>query len=72
VFQVQGGFAFVRLDGREAPRLKSFEEATPEVSTAFQDAESKRLERDWMDRLRQKFPVVEHKEVLQNAFSETR
>jgi peptidyl-prolyl cis-trans isomerase SurA len=72
VFQVQGGFAFVRLDGREASRLKSFEEAAPEVSTAFQDAESKRLERDWMDRLRQKFPVVEHKEVLQNAFSETR
>jgi peptidyl-prolyl cis-trans isomerase SurA len=65
----KSGFSIVRLDGREPGRMKTYEEAGPEVSTAFQDYESKRLESDWVEQLRRDFPVVEHPEVLKSAFA---
>lgn len=68
-FFYRNGQAIVRLDGREAPRRKTFEEAAPEVSTSFQDYEAKRLENEWIDRLKTRFPVVEQKDVLQSAFA---
>jgi hypothetical protein len=52
--------------------VKTYEEAGPEVSTAFQDYESKRLEATWIEGLRRDFPVVEHPEVLQSAFAPVR
>lgn len=54
---------------KEAQRQKSFEEAGAELSTAFQDYESKRLEQEWIDRLRAQYPVVQHKELLPKAFT---
>lgn len=65
----KSGFSIVRLDGREPSRTKTFEEAGPEISTAYQDYESKRLESVWIDGLRRDFKVVEHPEVLQSAFA---
>jgi peptidyl-prolyl cis-trans isomerase SurA len=65
----KSGFSIVRLDGREPGRVKTYEEAGPEVSTAFQDYESKRLESAWIEGLRRDFPVVEHPEVLRSAFA---
>jgi peptidyl-prolyl cis-trans isomerase SurA len=65
----KSGFSIVRLDGREPGRVKTYEEAGPEVSTAFQDFESKRLESAWIEGLRRDFPVVEHPEVLRSAFA---
>jgi peptidyl-prolyl cis-trans isomerase SurA len=65
----KSGFSIVRFDGREAGRMKTYEEAGPEVSTAFQDYESKRLESVWVEQLRRDFPVVEHPEVLKSAFA---
>ncbi len=61
-------FSLVRLNKREPARQKTFEEAGGEVSSAFQEAESKRLETEWLQSLRQQYPVVEHKEVLKDAF----
>jgi peptidyl-prolyl cis-trans isomerase SurA len=69
-FSLKGNHVIVRLDGRDPARLKTFEEAGPEVSTAFQDYESKRIESLWLEGLRQKYPVVQHNEVLNNAFAE--
>ena len=43
--------AVYRLDGIEAPRAKSFEEARAEVISAYQD----RLERAWEARLRERY-----------------
>jgi hypothetical protein len=63
------GYSLVRLDRREPAREKSFEEAGAEVSSAFQDYESKRLETEWLGSIRQEHPVVVHKEVLKNAFA---
>jgi hypothetical protein len=67
-FPYRGTFSIVRLDRREPARQKTFEEAGGELSSAFQEAESKRLETEWLQSLRQRYPVVEHKEVLKNAF----
>jgi peptidyl-prolyl cis-trans isomerase SurA len=63
------GYSIVRLDRREPARQKTFEEAGAEVSSAFQDYESKRLETEWLGRIRQAYPVVVNKEVLKNAFT---
>jgi peptidyl-prolyl cis-trans isomerase SurA len=63
------GYCLLRLDAREPSRQKTFEEAGGEVSTSFQDFEAKRLEKEWIDGLRQRYPVVEQKEVLRNAFA---
>ncbi len=67
-FYYQNGYSLVRLEAREPARQKTFEEATPEVSTSFQDAESKRLEKEWMNGLKARFPVLEYKESLKDAF----
>ncbi len=68
-FPYRGMFSIVRLNNREPSRQKTFEEAGGEVSSAFQEAESKRLETEWMQGLRQRYPVVEHPEVLKDAFA---
>jgi peptidyl-prolyl cis-trans isomerase SurA len=63
--------SIVRKDGVEPSRQKEFEEAGAEVSSAFQEYESKRLESEWLTRVRQYAPVIEHKELLKNAFAKT-
>jgi hypothetical protein len=68
-FPFKGRTTIVHLLGREAARQKTYEEAAPEVSTAYQDYESKRLENEWIDGLRKQFPVTEHKELLKEAFA---
>jgi peptidyl-prolyl cis-trans isomerase SurA len=67
-FAFKGAHLLVRLNEREAARQKSFEEAGTEVSSAFQEYESKRLESAWIEHLRTLYPVVEYKEALQSAF----
>ncbi len=64
----QNGYSLVQLEAREPARQKTFEEATPEASTSFQDAESKRLEKEWITGLKTRFPVQENKEPLKDAF----
>jgi peptidyl-prolyl cis-trans isomerase SurA len=63
-----GVYAIVKLIAKEVARQKSFEEAGAEVSNAFQDYESKRLEKEWLDRIKQKYLVKQNRDVLQNAF----
>ena len=67
-FRYKSAFSIVRLQRKEPARQKTFEEAGTELSSAFQEYESKRLENVWLDGLRQTYPIVEHKEVLKNAF----
>jgi peptidyl-prolyl cis-trans isomerase SurA len=67
-FLYKGSYAIVRLNRKERAREKDFDEASTEVSSAFQEYESKRLESEWLDGLRKKYPVVEHKESLKRAF----
>jgi hypothetical protein len=64
-----GGFAIIKLFGSEPAREKTFEEAGAEVSNAYQEAESKRLEQEWLSRIRERHPVKQNRELLPNAFS---
>jgi hypothetical protein len=68
-FRYKNGVSVVRLLGNHPARQKTFEEAGTEVSSAFQEHESKRLEEEWLADLRARYPVVEHKEVLVGAFA---
>ena len=65
----RGTISIIRLNQREPARQKTFEEAGGELSGAFQEAESKRLETEWLQSLRQRYPVVEKKDVLKDAFA---
>jgi len=68
----KGNWMIVRLNAREPSRQKTYEEAGPEVSSAFQESESKRLESEWLDGLRKQHQVVERKELLKKAFGPER
>jgi peptidyl-prolyl cis-trans isomerase SurA len=63
-----GGYTIIKLIARETPRVKSFDEAGAEVSNAYQEYLSKQLEQQWLDRIRLKYPVIQYKEELRNAF----
>ena len=71
-FTNRGTHSIVRLNKREPRREKTFDEAGGELSSAFQEAESKRLETEWLQGLRQRYPVVENKDVLKDAFAVTK
>lgn len=52
VFSQANGYCILRLDARDNARLKTFEEARAEVTGAFQEAESKRLENEYIASLK--------------------
>lgn len=65
-----GGFSIVRLNSKEPSSIKTFEEAKAEVSGAFQEFESKRLEREYLDSLQKRYNPVTHYDKLEKAFKE--
>lgn len=67
-FQVTGGYSIVKLIRKDPAREKTFEEARAEVSGAFQEEESKRLERSYIESLEKDFKPVKHYEKLESAF----
>lgn len=69
-FANAGGYSIIKLNGRESSRQKTFEEAKAEVSSAYQEFESKRLEQEYIDSLKNKFKPVFFYENLDQAFKE--
>ncbi len=67
-FPDAGGFSIVKLVGKESSRTKTFEEAKAEVSGAFQESESKRLEQEYIDRLKSTYKPVINNDNLEKAF----
>ena len=67
-FPGSGGFSIVELVAKDPSRTKTFEEAKAEVSGAFQEAESKRLEQEYIDRLKSTYKPVIYNENLEKAF----
>jgi peptidyl-prolyl cis-trans isomerase SurA len=65
-----GGFVIVKLVSREPAAQKTFEQAAAEISNTFQDVQSKQLERQWIDRIKQRYPVIQYKDRLANAFKD--
>jgi peptidyl-prolyl cis-trans isomerase SurA len=71
-FQYQSGWSILKMLAKDSPRVKSFEEATPEVASGYQEAATKKREQDWVETLKNKFPVTMNKEVLKEAFKRKR
>ncbi|MBU2636616.1 MAG: peptidylprolyl isomerase [Bacteroidetes bacterium] len=65
----KGGYSIIKVIAKEPARQKSYEEAGAEVSTTFQEYEQKRLEKEWLERVKSKYPVKQFPEVLQKAFT---
>lgn len=65
-----GGFSILRLDFKAPARLKTFEEAKAEVSGAYQEYESKRLENEYIDSLKKKYSPVINYDELRKAFTQ--
>ncbi len=63
-----GGFSILRLDVKAPSREKTFEEAKAEVSGAFQEAEGKRLETEYIDSLKKTYKPVIYYDALRKAF----
>lgn len=63
-----GGFSILRLDVKDPSRIKTFEEARAEVSGAYQEAESKRLEAEYLASLKKKYSPKIYYDELQKAF----
>ena len=68
VFSQANGYCILRLDARDNARLKTFEEARAEVTGAFQEAESKRLENEYIASLKKKYQPVIFYDELSKAF----
>ncbi len=69
-FQTPGGWSIVKLNSKESSRIKTFEEAKAEVSGAFQESESKRLEKEYVESLTKRYQPQIHYDELTKAFIE--
>ena len=67
-FSNADGFSIVKLVTKEPSRVKTFEEAKAEVSGSFQESESKRLEQEYIDKLKNKYKAVIYYDNLEQAF----
>jgi len=64
------GWSIIKVYKFYPARQKELDECGPELSTKYQDYETKRLERLWMESLREQFLVKTFPEVLQKVFTE--
>jgi peptidyl-prolyl cis-trans isomerase SurA len=67
-FKFESGWSFVKLIRKDAARIKTFEEAKPEASSMLQEIESKRLEDEYLTKLKKRYAPVINYEELDNAF----
>lgn len=67
-FKADGGWAVVKLLHKIPARLKTFEEAKAEAASQYQEKESKRLEDEYLGRLKNLYHPVYYYDELQKAF----
>jgi len=71
-FLFRGKWSIVKGLGRDSARAKTYEEALPEVRSAYQEYASKKREQEWVDELKVQYGVVIQREALENAFKNKR
>lgn len=69
-FAYSGGFSIVKLIFKDPSHPKTFEEAKAEVSGAYQEAESKRLENEYLDSLKKRYDPQLYYDKLEEAFKD--
>jgi len=62
------GWSIVKTIAKDSAHAKTFEEATPELLSSYQEHASKVREQEWLAELRNRYPVVLRKETLSEAF----
>jgi peptidyl-prolyl cis-trans isomerase SurA len=70
-FPYEKGFSIIKMLERDHARDKTFAEAGSELSGAFQEYESKRLENEWYESLKKMFPISTNTELLKNSLEQT-
>lgn len=66
-FSYENGYTIIKVSGKDPAREKTFQEAGSELSSAFQEFESKRLENEWYESLKKRYPITTNKEALKDA-----
>lgn len=69
-FKHEDGYSIVKLTQRIPPTLKSFEEAQAEISSIVQELETKRLEEEYLSKLKDRYKPIIYYEELLNAFKQ--
>jgi peptidyl-prolyl cis-trans isomerase SurA len=71
-FPGESGWSIIKTLAKDSAHVKSFEEATPEVASGYQEEASKQREQEWIETLKKKYPVTINKEALTEAFKRKR
>ncbi len=66
-FPYENEYTIIKVLGKDPAREKIFQEAGSELSSAFQEFESKRLENEWYESLKTRYPITINREALNNA-----
>jgi peptidyl-prolyl cis-trans isomerase SurA len=67
-FQHPTGWSIVKVLAKDSARVKTFDEAKPELTSAYQEYAYKARQQQWLSTLEAKYPVVLNKQLLMNAF----
>ncbi|MGD8778418.1 MAG: peptidylprolyl isomerase [Ignavibacteria bacterium] len=67
-FEVSGGWSIVKLNEKIPVCIKTFEEAQPQVTGELQEAESKKFEEEYLDKLNEIYKPTQKYEELSKAF----
>ncbi len=67
--KMDNGYIIARVNAIESPRTKTFEEAIPDFAVTFQDLMQKQLTRQWIERLRLKYPVAIKNDTINSIWS---
>jgi peptidyl-prolyl cis-trans isomerase SurA len=62
------GLSIIKVIARDSAKVKTFEEAMPEVMSAYQEYASKLRQDEWIADLKSRYPVVLNKPLLLEAF----
>ena len=67
-FSNSNGWSIVKLIAKDPSHIKTFEEARAEVSGAYQEMESKRLEEEYIQSLKKRYQPEINYDKLEEAF----
>lgn len=69
-FRFDNGWSIVKLIKRDSTRIKTFDEAKAEASSQLQESESKRLEDEYLNKLKKVYKPKLYYEELSKAFKQ--
>ncbi|MGH2569113.1 MAG: peptidylprolyl isomerase, partial [Bacteroidota bacterium] len=67
-FQTSDGWAIITPHQKDNARLKTYQEALPEITSVYREQASKLREQEWLESLKKKFGVNIQREYLTDAF----